>query len=326
MGENEIRVELDAEDGTPPTGVDPDSDIFVGISVVDGRGGALLESLGDGSVRLFETVSGEEVALNVNTTGGFDSLTISPNSMLKEFTSYTLVIEGFQDRGANDNPDAPTREFQKFTNTFITGEASEIVPREVAFNDVIELNGAADNAYQFTSLELSPDGSKMYISNMLGEIKRYDVNPQTGALSNEQVLALDYFAGDSAGSRGIIGLTFDPTDPNVLWVSDNYPIPLEGRDNGVPDFSGRISKITLEEGDAFNATAEAYITGLPRSNGDHVTNSSNSAPTPNSMPTPTQTYQATCCIYFRDRTRQWGHPIVLGVTVRSACSVPLSWK
>ncbi|WP_223828042.1 CBM35 domain-containing protein [Vreelandella titanicae] len=273
VGENEIRVELDAEDGTPPTGVDPDSDIFVGISVVDGRGGALLESLGDGSVRLFETVTGEEVALNVNTTGGFDSLTISPNSMLKEFTSYTLVIEGFQDRGANDDPDAPTREFQKFTNTFVTGEASEIVPREVAFNDVIELNGAADNAYQFTSLELSPDGSKMYISNMLGEIKRYDVNPQTGALSNEQVLALDYFAGDSAGSRGIIGLTFDPTDPNVLWVSDNYPIPLEGRDNGVPDFSGRISKITLEEGDAFNATAEAYITGLPRSNGDHVTNS-----------------------------------------------------
>ncbi|MBT2799159.1 carbohydrate-binding protein, partial [Halomonas sp. ISL-104] len=273
VGANEIRVELDPEDGTAPTGVDPDSDIFVGISVVDGRGGALLESLGDGSVRLFETISGEEVTLNVNTTGGFDSLTISPNGMLKEFTSYTLVIEGFQDRGANDDPDAPTREFQKFTNTFVTGEASEIVPREVAFNDVIELNGAADNAYQFTSLELSPDGSKMYVSNMLGEIKRYDVNPQTGALSNEQVLALDYFAGDSAGPRGIIGLTFDPTDPNVLWVSDNFPIPLSGRDNGVPDFSGRISKITLDEGDAFSATAEAYITGLPRSNGDHVTNS-----------------------------------------------------
>ncbi|MBT2774510.1 carbohydrate-binding protein, partial [Halomonas sp. ISL-60] len=273
VGANEIRVELDPEDGTAPTGVDPDSDIFVGISVVDGRGGALLESLGDGSVRLFETISGEEVTLNVNTTGGFDSLTISPNGMLKEFTSYTLVIEGFQDRGANDDPNAPTREFQKFTNTFVTGEASEIVPREVAFNDVIELNGAADNAYQFTSLELSPDGSKMYVSNMLGEIKRYDVNPQTGALSNEQVLALDYFAGDSAGPRGIIGLTFDPTDPNVLWVSDNFPIPLSGRDNGVPDFSGRISKITLDEGDAFSATAEAYITGLPRSNGDHVTNS-----------------------------------------------------
>jgi len=273
VGENEIRVELDAEDGTPPTGVDPDSDIFVGISVVDGRGGALLESLGDGSVRLFETVTGEEVALNVNTTGGFDSLTISPNSMLKEFTSYTLVIEGFQDRGANDDPDAPTREFQKFTNTFVTGEASEIVPREVAFNDVIELNGAADNAYQFTSLELSPDASKMYISNMLGEIKRYDVNPQTGALSNEQVLALDYFAGDSAGPRGIIGLTFDPTDPNVLWVTDNYPIPLSGRDDGVPDFSGRITKITLDEGDVFSATTETYVTGLPRSNGDHVTNS-----------------------------------------------------
>ncbi|WP_052384029.1 carbohydrate-binding protein [Litchfieldella xinjiangensis] len=273
VGENEVEVDLDAEDGTPPTGVDPNSDIFVGISVVDGRGGALLESLNDGSVRLFKTVSGQEVTFNVNTTGGFDSLTISPSGTLQEFTSYTLVIEGFQDRGPNDDPDAPTREFQKFTTTFVTGEAAEIVPREVAFNDVVEINGATDGAFQFTSLEISPDGSKMYVSDMLGQLKRYDIDPQTGALSNEQVLALDHFNGDSAGARGIIGLTFDPTDPNVIWVTDNYPIPLSGRDNGVPDFSGRITKITLDGGDAFSATAETYVTGLPRSNGDHVTNS-----------------------------------------------------
>ncbi|WP_346797114.1 carbohydrate-binding protein [Halomonas sp. Bachu 37] len=273
VGASVSRVELDPEDGSVPVNVDPGSDIFVGISVVDGRGGALLESLDDGSVRLFETVSGEEVSLNVNTTGGFDSLTISPNSMLKEHTSYTLVIDGFQDRGENDNPDAPTRMFQKFTNTFVTGEAQEVVPREVAFSHTVELNGAEDNAFQFTSLEISPDGSKMYITNMMGQIKRYDIDPQTGALSNEQVLSLDIFQGDSAGTRGIIGLTFDPTDPNVLWVTDNYPIPLTGRDNGVPDFSGRILKITLDAGEEFSATAEPYITGLPRSNGDHVTNS-----------------------------------------------------
>ncbi|RUR32511.1 carbohydrate-binding protein [Vreelandella andesensis] len=273
VGANVIRVELDPQDGSVPVNVDPGSDIFVGISVVDGRGGALLESLDDGSVRLFETVTGEEVSLNVNTTGGFDSLTISPSSMLKEHTSYTLVIDGFQDRGENDNPDAPTRLFQKFTNTFVTGEAQEVVPREVAFSHTVELNGADDNAFQFTSLEISPDGAKMYISNMLGQIKRYDIDPQTGALSDEQVLSLDIFQGDSSGPRGIIGLVFDPTDPNVLWITDNYPIPLTGKDDGVPDFSGRILKITLDEGEAFGATAEPYIIGLPRSSGDHVTNS-----------------------------------------------------
>ncbi|QPL45858.1 carbohydrate-binding protein [Halomonas sp. A40-4] len=283
VGENEVEVDLDPEDSAIPTGVDPTSDIFVGISVVDGRGGALLESLNDGSVKLFETVTGEEVSFNVNTTGGFDSLTISPSQTLKPFTSYTLVIDGFRDRGPNDDADAPTREFQKYTNTFVTGEEPEVVARDVAFNDVVELNGAADNAFGFTSLEMSPDGAFMYIATIGGDLLRYDVDPVDGSLSNRQDLSLpnDYF--DQPGQsqqRGIIGLVVDPTDPNVLWITDNYPIPLNGRDNGVPEFSGRITKITLDGGSDFSGTAEPYITGLPRSNGDHVTNSLEFRPNP----------------------------------------------
>nr|WP_297460315.1 carbohydrate-binding protein [uncultured Halomonas sp.] len=272
VGENEVEVDLAPADGSAPDGVDPTSDLFIGLSVAEGRGGALLESLSDGSIRLFETLTGEEVAFNANTTGGFDSLTISPTGGLKEFTSYTLVIDGFQDRGDNTDPDAPTREFQKFTSTFVTGEAPEVVAREVAFNDVVELDGAADGAFGFLSVELSPDGSHLYVSTMGGEIKRYDVDPNTGALSGEQTMTLDYFQ-DSEGPRGIIGLTFDPNDPNTLWVTDNYPIPLSGRSESVPDFSGRISKITLGDGPDLSGTAEAYITGLPRSIADHVTNS-----------------------------------------------------
>ncbi|GAB2782287.1 hypothetical protein GCM10027040_05460 [Halomonas shantousis] len=272
VGTNEIAIDLDPDNGAMPTGVGPDSDIFIGVSVVDGRGGTLLESLQDGSVRLFETVTGKEVAFNINTTGGFDSLTISPKDGLKEFTSYTIKIEGFQDRGDNDNPDAPTREFQTFTTTFVTGDAPESVAREVAFTKNIELNGSEDNAYGFTSVELSPDGSKLYIATMAGEIKRYDVDPDTGGLSGEQTLTLDYFQ-DEDGPRGIIGLTFDPNDASTLWVTDNYPIPLSGRSESVPDFSGRITKITLGDGPEFTATADPYITGLPRSVADHVSNS-----------------------------------------------------
>ncbi|WP_110641838.1 carbohydrate-binding protein [Salinicola sp. CPA57] len=273
VGPQQVEVHLQAEDGTPPVGVDPTSDIFIGISVVEGRGGALLESLNDGSVKLFNTVTGEEVAFNINTTGGFDSLTISPVGELDEYTSYTLVIDGFQDRGDNSDPDAPTREFQKFTTTFVTGAEPAVQDSEVAFDTAVELNGAEDGAYLFSSITMSPDYSQIYVSTLNGEIRRYDVDATTGALSNEQTLALDYFQTD-AGARGIVGLSFDPTDPNVIWVTDNYPIPLSGRDNGVPDFSGRVSKITIgDSDDAFTGTAETYITGLPRSNGDHVTNS-----------------------------------------------------
>lgn len=279
VGQNEVEVDLDPVDGTIPTGVDPSSDIFVGIGVVDGRGGALLESLADGSIRLFESVSGEEVSFNANTTGGFDSLTISPSQGLKPFTSYTLVIEGFQDRGLNDAPDAPTREFQKYTNTFVTGAEPEIVPRDVAFNDVIELDGAVDGAFGFTSLDISTDGQHMYVATIGGQLLRYDVDPTDGSLGNRAELNVpgNYFfqpgADSSNDRRGIIGLTVDPTDPKVLWITDNYPIPLSGRDNGVPEFSGRVTKVTLDDGPGFSGVAAPYITGLPRSNGDHVTNS-----------------------------------------------------
>ncbi|MGM8933218.1 carbohydrate-binding protein [Salinicola halophyticus] len=273
VGQQQVEVHLQADDGTQPVGIDPTSDFFVGISVVEGRGGALLESLNDGSVKLFNTVTGEDVAFNINTTGGFDSLTISPTDELDEYTSYTLVIDGFQDRGSNTDPDAPTREFQKFTTTFVTGAEAEVQDSEVAFGTHVELDGAQDGAYLFSSITLSPDNTQMYVSTLNGEIKRYDIDAVTGELSNEQTLALDYFQTD-AGARGIVGLTFDPTDPNVLWVTDNYPIPLTGRDNAVPDFSGRVSKITIDDSDGtFSGSAETYISGLPRSNGDHVTNS-----------------------------------------------------
>jgi hypothetical protein len=273
VGQQQVEVHLQADDGTQPVGIDPTSDFFIGISVVEGRGGALLESLNDGSVKLFNTVTGEDVAFNINTTGGFDSLTISPVGGLDEYTSYTLVIDGFQDRGSNTDPDAPTREFQKLTTTFVTGAEPEVQDSEVAFDTTVLLNGAQDGAYLFSSITMSPDNTQIYVSTLGGEIKRYDIDATTGALSNEQTLSLDYFQTD-AGARGIVSLTFDPTDPNTLWVTDNYPIPLTGRDNGVPDFSGRVSKITLDDSESsFTGTAETYISGLPRSNGDHVTNS-----------------------------------------------------
>ncbi|MEO3386341.1 CBM35 domain-containing protein [Mesorhizobium sp. CAU 1741] len=271
IGEDTVTVDLDPASGAV-IDVDPTSDLILGIQVAPGRGGALLESLTDGSIKLYETLTGDEVGFSVNTTAGFDSLTISPTGGLEEFTSYTLLIDGFRDRGSNADLDAPTREFQKFSTTFTTTAQPEVEAREVAFVETIEINGAADDASLFTTIEMSPDGQYLYVGTLDGQIKRWDVSAQDGSLSNEQSISLPYFR-DGNDARGIIGFVFDPNDSNTIWVTDNYKVPLDGRDNGVPDFSGRVSKVTIGDGPNLTATAEAYITGLPRSNGDHVTNS-----------------------------------------------------
>jgi len=276
------EVPLGVDDGALPVGIDPTADIVLGIDVVDGRGGALLESLSDGSIRLYETLSGAEVAYNANTTGGFDSLTIAPATDLKEFTSYTIVIDGFQDRGDNDDATAPTREFQKFSTTFVTGEAPEVEAREVAFVDNVELASNPAIGESFTSIEISPDQQHLYVTSLSGTITRWELNAD-GSLdqSTKEVFAPGGDFNEGGGRRGIIGIAFDPEDPQTIWITDNYPVPLNGRSNSVPDFSGRVSKVTLGANNSLeNASIETYLSGLPRSNGDHVTNSIEFRPNP----------------------------------------------
>ncbi len=274
-GSEIFQVDLDPVSGIA-TGVDPAADLFLGIDVVEGRGGVLFDSLTDGSFRLVETLTGAVVEFAINTTAGADSITISPVNPLKPNTSYTLVVDGAQDRGSNEDDGAPTREFQKFSTTFVTGAARPAQTGGVAFTDRLEINGAADGAFGFTSVEISPDGSRLFVATISGEIKSWALDPVTGAIDKLSLQTLTP-GGDfdtAAGRRGIIGLTFDPTDPGTIWITDNYPIPLDGRDNTVPEFSGRISKVTLGAGgDLATAGIETYIRGLPRSNGDHVTNS-----------------------------------------------------
>ena len=262
-------VALDPADGSFAT-IAPSSDIVLGIDFAAGRGGVLLDSLGDGSIRLIETLTGAVVAFTANTTAGFDSITITPDAALKPFTNYTLIIDGARDRGPVDaGAGGATREFEKFSTSFLTGAVEPPEPSAVAFTDTLETTDV-----MLTSVAVSPDGAYLYAAGLTGQIVRWAVDPADGSLSNRETLTLSTDHFNTAGAaRGIVGLAFDPENPSVLWVTDNDPIPLNGRDNGVPDFSGRISKITLDGGAAFSGDAETYVRGLPRSNGDHVTNS-----------------------------------------------------
>jgi hypothetical protein len=270
IGRNDNAVvDLDPADGSFAT-ISPSSDIVLGVDFAAGRGGVLLASLNDGSIRLIETLTGVETSFTANTTAGFDSITLTPNAPLKPFTNYTLVIDGARDRGPADGGVAgATREFKKFSTSFLTGPEDTPEPSAVAFTDTLETTD-----FLLTSVTMSPDGGFLYAAGLGGQILRWSIDPTDGSLSARETLSLstDHFGGAGA-PRGIVGLAFDPEDPSVLWVTDNAPVPLIGRDNGVPDFSGRLSKITLDAGAGFTGAAEAYVTGLPRSNGDHVTNS-----------------------------------------------------
>ncbi|SDE30434.1 Carbohydrate binding module (family 35) [Paracoccus isoporae] len=260
-------------DGELPTGIDPTSQLVIGVNLqAPGNRGPNVNYVDN--VKLVETLTGEEVAINVQISGGADSMTIRPLADLKENTSYTLKVQDVMDLGSVDDATAPLRQMQDLTTTFVTGEMPALVARDVAFSTTTQLDGFADGAFGYTGIEFGPDG-KLYVATITGEIHRWDVNADGSIDKDSQdTLSLDYLDAGALGRRGIVGMVFDPNDPNTIWISDNAPIPRESKAFTTPEFSGRVSKITLGPNGEFDtATAETFAFGLPRSGGDHLTNS-----------------------------------------------------
>ncbi|MCB5176049.1 carbohydrate-binding protein, partial [Microvirga lenta] len=260
-------------DGALPVGINPLSSLVVGVNVQapNHRGPNIAHVE---NIKLVETLTGQEVAIDVQISGGADSLTIRPLQPLKENTSYTLKVQDVLDLGSITDGTAPLHQMQDMTTTFVTGEAPEEVARDVAFTTQTLLDGFADGAGGYTSIEFGPDG-KLYVATITGEIYRWAVNADgTIDKASQESLIHEYFAQADGDRRGIVGFTFDPEDPNTIWISNNYAIPRENKAFDTPEFSGRISKITLGPNGSFTgATIETYIDGLPRSGGDHLTNS-----------------------------------------------------
>ncbi|WP_265502024.1 carbohydrate-binding protein [Paracoccus beibuensis] len=276
-GQTSIAI---GEDGSLPTDIDPTSSFVVGVNLqAPGNRGPNISYVDN--VKLVETLTGVEVAIDVQISGGADSMTIRPLGNLKENTSYTLKVQDVLDLGSVTDADAPLRQMQDLTTTFVTGLAPVDVPREVAFDTTVLLNGFADGAGGFTGVEFGPDG-KLYVATITGEIHRWTVN-NDGSLdrNSHETLSLDYLDAGGGERRGIVGMVFDPNDPNTIYITDNAPIPRESKAFETPEFSGRISKITLGESGSFeDVQAETFAFGFPRSGGDHLTNSLEFRPNP----------------------------------------------
>ena len=270
--DGQVSIALGAN-GELPVDINPTSMFVIGVNIqADGNRGPNIAHTEN--IKLVETLTGIEVDIEVQISGGADSLTIRPVTALKENTSYTLKVQDVMDLGSITDPDAPLRQMQDLTTTFVTGETPEDVAREVAFSTSVLLNGFADGAGGYTSIEFGPDG-KLYVATITGEIHRWDVNPDgTIDKTSQETVALDYLDAGGGERRGIVGFVFDPNDPNTIWITDNAPIPREQKAFDTPEFSGRVSKITLGPGGSLeDATAQTYISGLPRSGADHLSNS-----------------------------------------------------
>ncbi len=211
--------------------------------------GVEASTLNTTNVKLYRTRDNTFIPGIINTNGGGDVIVYQPTGLLDSSTNYTFEIT----QSVKDQSGAS---FLPFSETFTTGKTASIsTDTRVKFLKTQVYNGAP-----LTSLLISPDRKMLYASSLDGNLRRWNID-NSGNLTNLQTF-------EGLAGRAIIGIAFDPKNPNVLWVSHNNPVvphPAE-------DFTGKISKLYLSEPD-FNASIQDYIVGLPRSAKDHMANS-----------------------------------------------------
>lgn len=215
--------------------------------------GVEANTLNTTNVQLYRTQDYALVPGQVNTTGGGDAIVYQPSVELEPNTNYTFII-------TNDVLDESGVSFIPYSTTFNTGTNTY----GISYSSVEFTKSTVYQGSPISSLAIAPD-SMLYATTLDGKILRWDID-SLGNLENLQT-----YAPVELNDRAIIGATFEPntSDQLNLWISNNdplYPQPAN-------DFTGKISKITIESGSDFNASTQDYITGLPRSAKDHLSNS-----------------------------------------------------
>ena len=259
------------DSGVPDSGVDlsrpsvraidpPDGFTFVGrdtavkvdVNLPNVGQGVDETTLTSDNVRLLRASDMLPIDATVNTTGGGDAIVLQPRAVLEARTGYIFQLsDRVTDQGGH--------KFIPFTSTFSTGDFTnlKIDPRyRYAVTDPPVWNGTP-----IDSLVFAPDG-RLYGTDLLGIVRRWTLAPD-GTLTNEEQWA------DLAG-RTIIGIAFQPDDPNTFWITTNAPVYIQP----AQDWTGTVTKVTMDPSQpGFVATWVDMVSGLPRSAKDHMTNS-----------------------------------------------------
>lgn len=205
------------------------------------------------NLTLVRTSDGAQVPFRANTSAGGDVIVATPVALLDATTTYRLSITA----GVKDLAGAG---FEAFSTTFTTGTMTSSNTGTVAFQKVAL---ATATGASFTSVVIGPDG-KLYASTLSGELYRWSLasDGQTGPAE-----VLNSLISHEGGARVVLGLVFDPAstaDNLVLWVSHGAPSL-----SAAPEWSGKLSRLS---GPALGTVTD-FVTGLPRSIRDHLTNS-----------------------------------------------------
>lgn len=237
------------------TGVYLNAAVNIDVSLPTVGAGVDPASLNTTNVKLYRTRDNQLVPGIVGTSGGNDTIVYQPRAHLQPNTNYTFRI-------TNAVKDQSGATFIPYSTTFNTGTNVSTPPAAAKFTKSVKYTGA--NADPISSLVISPDGNKLYAATLDGKLRRWTIEVNSGNLTNPEV-----FAPSRLRSRAIIGLTFDPNNANNLWISHNNPLFPQP----AADFSGKISKLTLNGTNFANTGIQDYVVGLPRSAKDHLSNS-----------------------------------------------------
>ncbi|WP_062318478.1 PA14 domain-containing protein [Demequina maris] len=236
-----------------------DADITAGVAATFQKvhaGGGVNDTTMPGNVKVFNVATGEEVPGSVNTSGGNDTVNFDPDGEFEPNTTYRFVV-------TSDVKDLFGNSFVPFESIFTTGAGvivggDEFTPlTNVAFEKVqITLPGVNK---LWASFAFGPD-EKLYGTTIGQGIWRFDVDPDTGALSNMTDLGYQGFA--------MIGLLWDKdatADDLKVWITKTSA-------NVGNEQAQFISGISLLEGPNLENEKKVFA-GLPRSQSDHLTNS-----------------------------------------------------
>ncbi|MEL6496763.1 MAG: Ig-like domain-containing protein [Cyanobacteria bacterium J06623_7] len=227
--------------------VSPQGAINLDLALSGAGNGIDSNSLNDDNISLARTLDGVVVPGSANTTGGDDAIVFQPSIPLDPHTQYTFNLNGALDLEGNP--------FTPVTTSFTTGadepDSNIIFERTQLLSDIA-----------ISTLEIAPAGDLLYGASLTGDIYRWEISTN-GSLSNRQTFS-------RLNHRTVVGMVFDPDDPNVLWLSHNENIyDTVTADN----FTGKVSRLRLNNGAEFTGTVEDYVTGLPRSSKRHFSNS-----------------------------------------------------
>jgi glucose/arabinose dehydrogenase len=240
------------------TNVLPNIYISCDVNLPNLGAGVAQGSLYNDALKLYRTKDKQPIPFQFNTSGGGDSIVVTPLDLLDANTEYTFEVTD----GVRDTSGA---RFMPFTVTFTTAAGATTESYPVAFTKipmpetkVMAPDGVHPSAY--TGLTMGPDG-KLYAATYDGRIFRYEMNPD-GRLGKSETIMTMFPA--NRGPRLITGIAFDPsaTAQNlILWVSHG-----EMALQNATDWTGKISVLSGPHLEKY----QDIVVGLPRAYRDHL--------------------------------------------------------